>query len=563
MTALPAPTEDMFCLVCGGPVAGERCALCRRSPAEVAEALAVDRAAAELGDRPSDGDVMEKPARRVKPGRPLLLEDPEPWPEPVDPAAVLDEAQALVRQHVELPPEAADAAALYAAFTYSVDRFDIAPLLVVSSPTLRCGKSTLLRVLAALVRRPLPASNVTGPALFRAIERWSPTLLVDEADTWARASDELRGILNSGHTRDLAYVVRTVGDDYEPRLFCTFGAKVVALIGRLSPTVEDRAVRIELRRRSPGARIMPIEAATLAATGGRLQRQFARFAEGTRLPGALVERLPGLDDRAWDNWRPLVAIAEGAGGDWPARARAAAVALSVDRDEDSTAALLLRHTFGVFEAAGAERLPTAELLAALVDREDGPWAGWWADAVDARRTKGPASKLARLLRPFGIQPVDIRLGERTLKGYRRGDFETVWETYLPQPPRGERDNATSQVDAHIKTRHSGETGAVVSRSHMAPEQACRVVASSAGQEALPVVSGEVMDPAERETLELVKRELGAIEVSTAGHVRTRRTQGADRFTIARELHEAGAPPPPGFASWTAAAVAAVEEVMFR
>jgi putative DNA primase/helicase len=37
--------------------------------------------------------------------------------------------------------------------------------------------------------------------MFRAIAAWTPTLLIDEADSFARDNEELRGVLNSGHTR--------------------------------------------------------------------------------------------------------------------------------------------------------------------------------------------------------------------------------------------------------------------------------------------------------------------------------------------------------------------------
>lgn len=47
----------------------------------------------------------------------------------------------------------------------------------------------------------------------------------------------VRGILNSGYTRDAAFVVRTVGDDNEPCRFSTWAAKAVALIGRLPDTL--------------------------------------------------------------------------------------------------------------------------------------------------------------------------------------------------------------------------------------------------------------------------------------------------------------------------------------
>ena len=69
-------------------------------------------------------------------------------------------------------------------------------------------------------------------------------MLIDEADSFLRNSDELRGVLNSGHTRDSAFVIRTVGEDHEPRRFSTWGAKAIALIGKLPDTLADRSIEV-------------------------------------------------------------------------------------------------------------------------------------------------------------------------------------------------------------------------------------------------------------------------------------------------------------------------------
>ena len=88
---------------------------------------------------------------------------------------------------------------------------DVTAYLGIESPEKRCGKTTLLAVLGELVNRPVAAANISSPAFFRVIEESQPTLLIDEADTFLSGNDELRGILNSGYTRNTAYVVR-VGD---------------------------------------------------------------------------------------------------------------------------------------------------------------------------------------------------------------------------------------------------------------------------------------------------------------------------------------------------------------
>jgi putative DNA primase/helicase len=92
------------------------------------------------------------------------------------------------------------------------------------APRPRANDEIVTIVLATLplVPRALLSSNISPALLFRIVEKYSPTLLVDEADSFLRDKEELRGILNSGHTRDAAYVVRTVGDENEPRRFSTW-----------------------------------------------------------------------------------------------------------------------------------------------------------------------------------------------------------------------------------------------------------------------------------------------------------------------------------------------------
>jgi len=106
-------------------------------------------------------------------------------------------------------------------------------------------------VVHELVRRPLLATNIAPAPLFRCVEEFRPTLLLDEADAWLKENEELRGILNGGHSRKTAKVIRCVGDEHDVRAFSTFCAKAVAGIGRLADTLEDRSIIIPMKRKRP------------------------------------------------------------------------------------------------------------------------------------------------------------------------------------------------------------------------------------------------------------------------------------------------------------------------
>jgi len=51
-------------------------------------------------------------------------------------------------------------------------------------------------------------NNISSSAFFHVIQEFLPTLLIDEADTNLRGSDELRGILNAGYFKANAFVWR-------------------------------------------------------------------------------------------------------------------------------------------------------------------------------------------------------------------------------------------------------------------------------------------------------------------------------------------------------------------
>lgn len=360
-------------------------------------------------------------------GRSLFLSDPEPWESPVDGALLLEDMTTLVRQYVVVSVESAHAVALWILHCWALNAFDISPILGIISPTKRCGKTTILEVVSMSTPRAVSSSNITAAALFRIVEKYSPTLLVDEADTFLGDNDELRGVINSGHRRSSAFVVRTVGEDHEPRQFSTWGPKAIALIGKLPATVEDRAIIIAMRRRAPREIVARFRASECEAAAEPLRRRAFKWANDAEFQ--LRARDPimpeQLNDRAADNWRPLVAIADIAGGAWPARARAAAVTLSKEADEADSSALidLLGEMRDIFTAR--DRITSAELAEQLGSNTDGRFAEWRHGKPITQR------QVARLLAPLKIKPETIRIGSKTAKGYLKEWFDDAFSRYTP------------------------------------------------------------------------------------------------------------------------------------
>jgi hypothetical protein len=138
----------------------------------------------------------------------VLFDTVAPHPATVPIANLLTEIEAVINKHVILSPHAAAALAVWVLHTYTFELRDTVAYVAIESPEKRCGKTTLLSVLAAMACKPLIASNITVGALFRSVHTCMPTLFIDEADTFMAGNSTMRGIINSGNTRRTAYVLR-------------------------------------------------------------------------------------------------------------------------------------------------------------------------------------------------------------------------------------------------------------------------------------------------------------------------------------------------------------------
>ena len=304
------------------------------------------------------------------------------------------------------------AAALWAAMTWLVDDVDTAALAVITAPEKRCGKSQLLTVLGKLSRRPMVASNISPAALFRVIDAWQPTLMIDEADAFMRENEELRGI--SGHKRDSAYVVRTVGEDFTPKQFSTWGAKAIAGIGHLADTLMDRAIVLDLRRKLPHENVERLRHAEPGLFDS-LASRLCRFVNDNReaVRRARPDLPAQLNDRAQDNWEPLLAIADVAGSVWPKLARHAALVISGGEDDEhlTIGTELLADIKEIFESKRTERISSKELIEALCSDDEKPWATY-------NRGKGISPRqVSKRLMGYGISSKNIRIGYEISKGF--------------------------------------------------------------------------------------------------------------------------------------------------
>lgn len=357
-----------------------------------------------------------------------LFEDTQPWDSPVDGEDLGDELLDLLNNYLVLPPHADIAIVLWVFGTYVFDEFRIFPRLCITSPEKRCGKSTCMEVIDTLVRSPLPTSHATPAAIFRGIEKWHPTLLMDEADTYIHHNNELRMVINSGHTKRLARVVRTAanGKNFEPESFSTWSPLVLAMIRMPPDTIKDRSIVVKLRRKTPQEDVKRLPQ-TIFESNEALRRKLARWADDNKekLASATFELPNAGSDRAKDNWYSLLSIASVLGAKWENRCRDAMKILECRAEDQSIGVMLLEDIWDVFEQQKIERIASADLVNKLIELEHRPWPEW------TDRLPLSARGLARLLSAFDIHPKPMRVSGSAVpcRGYERGWFVEAVERY--------------------------------------------------------------------------------------------------------------------------------------
>ncbi len=305
--------------------------------------------------------------------------------------------------------------------------------------------------------------------------------------TWTKDNAKLNGILNSGHTKRTARVLRTVEVKGEllPAHFSTWAPMAIAGIGGQRDTLVSRSIVIGLRRRLPAETVarMPVD---LFERMLRLRRRAARWAADHRLTLGAMEGEPGQcgDDRRRDNWTPLHRIAEALDGPWPERIAAAYLAHGAGEDDDAEPAgiMLLRDVLTIFEARGpaniVSRLPTTEVVAALVEMEDRPWAEW------KHGRPATVQSVARLLKPFGIRSKAKKLHGDFARVYLRDEVQAAAERYLPQPPEQPETSQLSSVSNALDGNQSRNRAAPVADENtpnpLTEKGGCKVASGAEG-----------------------------------------------------------------------------------
>lgn len=340
---------------------------------------------------------------------------------PVSIRALADQADALIRKHSIMTDEERTAIVLWSLSTYGYEVHRIFPRLAIISPLRRCGKSTLLEVLGALCKNVVSSSNLTPASLVRIKKVINPTLLIDEADTFIASADgDLKGILNGGHSKSNATVLRCQGDSHEMTPFDIWFPIAFASIGEVYDTLMDRSIVINLRRKKPDEKVARLHPGIQGVMLPWRRQVFTWFEQnGPAIIDQLVEPDFVGNDRAVDNWVPLFSLAAAISDVWLDRCDKAYRALTNGSDIELPVCLLIDIN-DILGTTGISKIGSTDLTQRLNDLDTSPW----------RSERLTAHKLSSMLSSFSIKPKNLRLGTKVLKGYEAADFADAFERYL-------------------------------------------------------------------------------------------------------------------------------------
>ena len=153
-----------------------------------------------------------------------------------------------------------------------------------------------------------------------------------------------------------------------------------------------------------------------------------------------------LSDRDQDNWEPLSAIASCAREEWVERARTAALALSAhDHSPQNLGSELLADIKDVFENKITDRISTTDLIAALTDGSEAPWATY-----NRGKPLSPR-QLSKMLGAYGVHSKTVRFGSSTPKGFEYAQFQDAFARYLtptaaPETLSADTSNTSADAD---------------------------------------------------------------------------------------------------------------------
>ncbi len=373
----------------------------------------------------------------------------------------------MIKDHVVLPDHSVFAAFLWCILSWCYGLFNRCPLLLINAPEKECGKTQLLKIVGKMGHRSLETANISLPSLFRVVDEYGPTILIDEADTFMNGKNEMAGIINNGY--ESGGTVMRIETDVKGQMSCcaygVYGPKAlagIALERHLPDATMSRGIQIPMKRKTKADTVQRLRSVD-PERFARVRSGILRFVLDNQdaLANTTLELPEQLGDRQQDCWEPLLVIAHCLGPKHYAKAVEAALTICAETaPPKSSSNQMLEDIREVLQGYQGHHIPSATLLESLHRHPDMDWCRYnHGQPLTARQ-------LAKFLAPYDIRPKTVRMGNLggTPKGYEIRQFQEAFDRYLPDLPSGP------------------EAGSVPTASQFAPVAAAKADAGAASME---------------------------------------------------------------------------------
>lgn len=474
----------------------------------------------------------------------------EPWHTPVDLLVVLDRLRAEFELLIDAEPHVIDLLVAYAAATHWHSQCTEFPLLGILAAGYGSGKSAALGVMKLSSRRGVVVSDASAASVFRAVDKYSPCLCLDEGYQLAGDQDDgdddqcmLRKMLKACHQRETAWVSRAVPDGeggYTPHTFNVWAPISFSLNGILGPQIMSRSVVANMRRSIRQTHSKSLDRAAVAAmlkdgsmprpvkvadrrekllrTNAQLQRAASDQPINTHSDDAEADLLVtlgtiGVDEpRRHDVWRPLFRVAYLAGGEWPTRVRRACQ--RTEKGEDPDAIRILAQAFFQQVEAGKidldePRIPANDIGKLL--------ANSYKERGDGVSGSEAARRARSVVKAGGVYATPTRIKRKSIRAYHTEKLRQLLEAYRPTSEISAADQDVAALDAREADAggtaglHGGQSqqdGTSVARAIPSgdPEGDLRVAGVADADGNTEPATEATRNPAEESILEIARAE---------------------------------------------------------
>lgn len=222
-----------------------------------------------------------------------------PWPQARLPRdydgeeRLFNEVRGFFVEHLDVADDLLyDVYSCFVLASWRPEDFSVVPYLFFLGP-LASGKTRALECFHRLCFRAVMASSMSAASLFRALEAWHPTLLLDETEVYNRKEMvEVLALLNSGYRRG-QYAIRVEkvkGGNPQIAMFDTFGFKVLAGTEELAASLQSRCIVTKMSKAVKPVRLFIDEEKAQTLRDKLLMYRFKNLGKNNG------ETLDGFDD---------------------------------------------------------------------------------------------------------------------------------------------------------------------------------------------------------------------------------------------------------------------------